>query len=183
MLSPWQHHSAPSSSPTATWTARRSSTASKRWPAGTTTSRWTSSASKPTEEYEACLFDGSGDILIEHLEYLYEKAAGGVEVTFFCAPVIETGMELVVRPGTRSIDELRGGRIAVRQPGRPHAATMRLRHMGLLDDVEVVHINDRDIGRWQQWRRVADGDCAAAWISSLYLPAALDAGLEVLPGA
>ncbi len=136
---------------------------------------------QPTEEYEASLFDGSGDILIEHLEYLYEKAAEGVEVTFFCAPVIETGMELVVRPGTRSIDELRGGRIAVRLPGRPHAATMRLRHMGLLDDVEVVHISDRDIGRWQQWRRVADGDCGAAWISSLYLPPALDAGLEVLP--
>ena len=41
---------------------------------------------KDSDEYEAALFDGTADVIIEHLEYLYEKAAKGQKVTFFCAP-------------------------------------------------------------------------------------------------
>lgn len=132
------------------------------------------------EEFEESIFNGESHILIEHLEYLWDRVSKGAGITFFCAPVVETGLELVVRPGICSIDELRGGRIVIRLPGRPHAATMRLRAIGLLDHVETTEIHDRNIGRWQQWKKVVDGDCVAAWISSLYLPPALEAGLAVL---
>jgi len=40
-----------------------------------------------TEGYEDALFDDGCDVIIEHLEYLYARAAEGAEVTMFCAPV------------------------------------------------------------------------------------------------
>ena len=76
---------------------------------------------QPTDEYEAALFDDSCDLLIEHLEFLYARAAGGAEVTMFCAPVDRTGVELMAPPAVRDVSELRGKTIAVRSWGRPHS--------------------------------------------------------------
>ncbi len=38
------------------------------------------------DEYEAALFNGAADVLIEHLEYLYDEAAKGKKTIVFCAP-------------------------------------------------------------------------------------------------
>ena len=38
------------------------------------------------DEYEAALFNGAADIIIEHLEYLYDEAKKGRKIGFFCAP-------------------------------------------------------------------------------------------------
>ena len=41
---------------------------------------------KDGDAYEAALFNGSADVIIEHLEYLYEEAAERKKVALFCAP-------------------------------------------------------------------------------------------------
>jgi hypothetical protein len=135
---------------------------------------------KSTEAYEAALFDGSCDVIMEHLEYLYERAAAGEKVTFFCAPSKGGNLELVVAPHVRSPEDFRGGTMAIRPSGQPHAIVQWLRMMGLEKDVQTAFFKDSDVGRWGQWKKVASGDCVATFMSPLYLPDALAAGLKVL---
>lgn len=131
-------------------------------------------------EFESSLFTGAADVLIEHHDFLFARAAEGSRIVMFCAPVIETGLELVARPGTVALEELRGGVIAVREQGRPQIAVMRLKAMGL-EDAPVTIVSDREAGRWGLWRKVVDGDCVAAFVTRLYLRDALEAGLVVVP--
>ncbi len=136
---------------------------------------------KSSAAYEGALFDGTADILIEHLEYLYEAAAKGRRITFFCAPSKGAGLALVVPEHVHRVEELIGHRIAVRASGQPHAVTLWLEMLGLEKDVATVLVDDRDVGRWGQWKKVLSGDCLATFISPLYLPEARAAGLTVLP--
>jgi hypothetical protein len=133
-----------------------------------------------TEDYEAALFEGNCDIIMEHLEYLYERAAAGEKVTFFCAPSKGGNLELVVAPHVQSPEDFRGGTMALRPSGQPHAIIQWLRMMGLEKDVETVFFKDSDVGRWGQWKKVASGDCVGTFVSPLYLPEAQAAGLKVL---
>jgi hypothetical protein len=135
---------------------------------------------KGTQEYEAALFNGSCDVIIEHLEYLYEKAAKGKKVTMFCAPSKGGSLELVVPRHVRGVEEFNGKIMAVRSSGQPHAVTLWLKMMGLAKDVRTVLVKDSEVGRWGQWKRVAAGECIATFISPLCLPQALAAGLKVL---
>jgi len=135
---------------------------------------------KGTEEYEAALFDGSCDVIIEHLEYLYDEAAKGKKVTLFMAPSKGGNLELVVRAGVARPDDLRGGTMAVRTQGQPHAVTLWLKMMGLEKEVGTILIHDKEVGRWSQWKKVVSGECVAAFMSPLYLPQALAAGLKTL---
>jgi len=132
------------------------------------------------DEYEAALFNGAADILIEHLEYLYDEAAKGKKITFFCAPSKGGGLDLVVPRDIQSVDALRGKIMAVRSHGQPHAVTLWLRMMGLENDVWTVIVQDKDVGRWGQWKKLISGECGATFMSPLYLPDALNAGLKVL---
>lgn len=70
-------------------------------------------------EYEAALFDGSTDVIIEHLEYLYEEAAKGKKITFFCAPSNGGGLELVVPQRIQGVEEFVGKTMAVPSQGQP----------------------------------------------------------------
>jgi Fe-S cluster biogenesis protein NfuA len=133
------------------------------------------------EEFEAALFTGACDTIIEHSEYLHTEAAKGKKIAFFCAPQIRRGLKLVVPRNFTALDELRGKTMAVRDLGRPHAITLWLRKMGLEKDVATVIVKDKDIGRWKQWKKVINGACAACFISPLYLPDALAAGLKTFP--
>jgi hypothetical protein len=98
--------------------------------------------------FEAALFDGSADVLIEHLEFLYEEAAKGKKITMFCAPSRGGGLHLVVPHHVRAVQEFRGKTMAVRTSGQPHAVTLWLRMMGLERDVATVMVSDGEIGRW-----------------------------------
>jgi hypothetical protein len=134
---------------------------------------------KGEDEYEAALFNDSADVIIEHLEYLYEEAAKGKKVTIFCAPSKGGGLDLVAPQHIRSVEEFRGQTMAVRSHGQPHAVTLWLRMMGLEKNVETVIVHDKDVGRWGQWKKVASGECVATFMSPLYLPDALNSGLKV----
>lgn len=135
---------------------------------------------KDGDEYEAALFNGAADVIIEHLEYLYEEATRGKKVSFLCAPSKGGGLDLVVPQHISSVEDLRGRTIAVRTHGQPHAVALWLRMMGLEDDVTTVLVHDKEVGRWGQWKKVVSGDAAAAFMSPLYLPEALAAGLKIL---
>jgi hypothetical protein len=133
------------------------------------------------DEFEAAIFDGSADLICEHMEYLYEEAAlDRHRATMFFCPVGKTDDKLVVGPETESIADLRGKAIAVRDRGRPHAIAMQVRNLGLEDRVELVTVSDDDVGRWAQWRTILDGRCAATFIPCLSIAPALEAGLRVL---
>ena len=136
---------------------------------------------KGTKDYEAALFNDSCDVIIEHLEYLYPGAAQGKKVTMFCAPSLARGLELVVPAEVQSVQALRGKSLAVRTSGRPHALVMWLRMMGLENDIKIQMVSDSEVGRWGQWKKVLNGECIATFMSDLYLPDALAAGLKVLP--
>lgn len=133
------------------------------------------------EEFEAALFNNSCDVIIEHIEYLHTEAAKGKKVTFFCAPQIHRGLKLVVPQSFKSLDELRGKTMAVRDLGRSYTVTLWLRKMGLEKDVKTIIVKDQDIGRWQQWKKVVARKCAACFMAPIYLPAALAAGLKTFP--
>jgi hypothetical protein len=137
---------------------------------------------RDTDAYEAAPFDGAADLICEHLEYLYAEAAQGTQrATMFLSPARDTEGQLVVRPDINSLDDLRGQRIAVRTSGRPHSIAMRIRALGLEESVELLPVADAEVGRWQQWRKLVSGECAATFVSCLYLPAALEAGLRIFP--
>lgn len=132
-------------------------------------------------EFEASLFDDAADVLIDHVEFLYAEAVKGKKITFFCAPRIVRGLELVVPKHVTSVSEFAGKAMAVRDSGRPHAVTLWLRMMGLEGKVAVPIFKDADVGRWGQWKKVVSGECIACFMDPLYLAAALNAGLKVLP--
>lgn len=133
------------------------------------------------DAFEAALFNGSADVLIEHLEFLYAEAANGKKITMFCAPSTGGGLHLVVPPTIRAVEEFRGKTMAVRAQGQPYAVTLWLRMMALDKDVATIVIDDNDIGRWGHWKKVVSGECIATFISPFYLPEALSAGLKVMP--
>jgi len=58
---------------------------------------------------------------------------------------------------------------------------MWLRMMGLENDMKIQMVGDSEVGRWGQWKKVLNGECIATFMSDLYLPDALAAGLKVLP--
>jgi hypothetical protein len=136
---------------------------------------------KGTEDYEAALFGGACDVIIEHLEYLYDEAARGQKITLFSAPSRGGGLDFVVPSEIRKPEDLKGGIMAVRSSGQPHAVTLWLRMLGLDKDVGTQIVKDSEVGRWGQWKKVAAGECIASFISPLYSPDALAAGLKVLP--
>ncbi len=133
------------------------------------------------EAYEAAIFNGACDVIIEHLEYLYEEAAKGKKVTMFCAPSKGGGLHLVVGPDVKGLEEFKGKSMAVRSSGQPYAVTLWLRMLGLEQEVATVITGDNEVGRWGQWKKVATGESVATFMSPLYLPQALAAGLKVLP--
>lgn len=136
---------------------------------------------QPTDEYEAAIFGGATDVIIEHTEYLFGAPIRGKNVTMFCAPSVATESHLVTRPDVKEVAQLAGGTVAIRGSGRPQASIIALKEMGLGGKVDTVIVRDSEVGRWGQWKKVVSGECVATFMSALYLPEALAAGLHELP--
>ena len=124
---------------------------------------------KGYDEFESALFNGTADVLIDHVEFLYTEAAKGRKITFFCAPKILRGLELVVPKNVERLDEFAGKTMAVRASGRPHAVTLWLRMVGLEGKVGTPIFKDDEVGRWGQWKKVTSGECIACFMDPLYL--------------
>lgn len=135
---------------------------------------------KPYGEFEASLFNNAADVLIDHVEFLYAEAAKGKKITFFCAPRIVRGLDLLVPQQIKNVSEFASKSMAVRQSGRPHAVTLWLRMVGLEGKVGVPIFSDEEVGRWGQWKKVVSGECIACFMDPLYLDEPLQAGLKIL---
>jgi hypothetical protein len=59
------------------------------------------------DEYEAALFNGAANVIIEHLEYLYDEAAKGKKTIIFCAPSKDGGLDLVVPQHISSVAQFK----------------------------------------------------------------------------
>jgi hypothetical protein len=132
-------------------------------------------------EFEASLFNDSADVLIDHVEFLYAEATKGKKITFFCAPRIVRGLDLMVPKHVENVSEFTGKNMAVRDSGRPYTVTLWLRMMGLEGKVGVPIFKDADVGRWGQWKKVVSGECIACFMDPLYQAEPLKAGLKFLP--
>jgi hypothetical protein len=131
--------------------------------------------------FEASLFNDSADVLIDHVEFLYAEATKGKKITFFCAPRIVRGLDLMVPKHVENVSEFTGKNMAVRDSGRPYTVTLWLRMMGLEGKVGVPIFKDADVGRWGQWKKVVSGECIACFMDPLYQAEPLKAGLKFLP--
>jgi len=91
----------------------------------------------------------------------------------------QSSERLLARAGIESVDDLTGAVIAIRATESSRLSAMRwLKFLRLEDRVRTLVIDDRDVGRWQQWRRTADGAADAVICSPLYAPPALAEGLH-----
>ena len=138
---------------------------------------------QPKLDFEGALFNGACDAIIEHTEYLYPEAKQGAGVIMFCAPIQWTDATLVVPPSVQDVNELDGTTIAIRAQGRAEVTALLIKAIGLENKTTTVLVSDAEVGRWGQWRKVLSGECGATFMSSQYLPDAVNAGLKVLPTA
>jgi ABC-type nitrate/sulfonate/bicarbonate transport system substrate-binding protein len=131
--------------------------------------------------YEDGFLSGKFDVICEHLRFLFPARLAGYPVRCLAACQNRGGEHLLARDGVSSIEALAGLRVAVRATESSRLSALRwLRYLGLEDRVQPVVIDDAEIGRWQQWRRVANGGADAVVCSPLYAPPALAAGLHRL---
>jgi hypothetical protein len=52
-------------------------------------------------------FNGAANVIIEHLEYLYDEAAKGKKTIIFCAPSKDGGLDLVVPQHISSVAQFK----------------------------------------------------------------------------
>lgn len=131
-------------------------------------------------KFESAIFEDGAEVLIEHTEYLYGEPYRGRNVTMFVAPCITTDLYFMVSKDVTEVEQLVGGTVAIRGSGRPHSSMLELRSMGLDGRVNTVIVPDSEVGRWGQYKKVTSGECGGAFMTTLYLPPALAAGLHVL---
>lgn len=134
-----------------------------------------------SEDWSEVLRRGEVDAIAENYWALQRfRAAGEPFVTL--ASAAHRWMELLlVRPGIRSLEDLRGKKVAVRLTG-PQASFPKVlfARLDLLDDIELVIYSEKETGRWGHWKPVVAGDCSACFMLPSYADAALAAGLTAI---
>ena len=133
-------------------------------------------------DFPRILLDGDCEFIAENYYNLQIFRSKGVPLVSVVGAVNELNETLIVRPSIRRLEDLRGEKIAIR--GRhptDFIDTLWFQDMGLAEQVELVLVDENEVGRWSMWKKVQDGACAASFITNLYVDAALEAGLKVLP--
>ncbi|MFC0527639.1 ABC transporter substrate-binding protein [Phytohabitans kaempferiae] len=125
---------------------------------------------------------GEVDVIAENYWGLMTYAARGVPFLTVASTAHRWRELLLVRPGVGRVEDLAGRRFAVRDTG-PQALFpgLWLEDAGLAGEVEQVVVPQRETGRWGHWKRVAEGECDACFMSPLYAAPALAAGLTPIP--
>jgi ABC-type nitrate/sulfonate/bicarbonate transport system substrate-binding protein len=134
-----------------------------------------------SEDYEQGFLRGEFDLICEHLRFLFPARLAGHPVRCLAACQNRSSEVLLVGPGIAALEELTGRAVAIRAtPASQISATYWLKHLGLKGQVQMLIVEDDEVGRWQQWRKVTSGEADAVVCSPLYQDAALSAGLHVL---
>lgn len=131
--------------------------------------------------YDQEFLSGKLDLVCESFRFLFPARRDGYPVRVLAATHNFAVERLLVRPGIHSLLDLEGKRVVIRATESSRITSLNwLRHLGLEDRVKALVVDDREVGRWQQWRKVAAGEAEAVICSPLYLQPPLDAGLQVL---
>jgi hypothetical protein len=132
-----------------------------------------------SEDWAEVLRRGEVELIGESYWRLQRYRAAGVPFVTLASAVHLWTELLLVRDGIRTLEDLRGRRLAVRGTG-PQALypSVFLREAGLQNDVETVRFSEKDTGRWGHWQRVLDGTCDACFVLPLYSDAPKAAGLR-----
>ena len=132
------------------------------------------------EEWGELLQNEEVDFLVENYWGLQSYRHRGVPFVTLAGNVDTWNENLVVRKDISRVQDLNGKRLAGRPTG-PTAVfpTMWLGDLGM--SMEQIVIPEKKTGRWGHWKAVADGECDACFMSSLYIEPALQAGLRKLP--
>jgi ABC-type nitrate/sulfonate/bicarbonate transport system substrate-binding protein len=131
------------------------------------------------EDWGERLKRGEVDALAENYWGLQRlRAAGAPFVTV--AAGAQTLLEyLMVRPEVKTLDDLRGKKIIIRNHGPQFTSpAVILAQLGLRNDVELVQETETE--RWGHWKEVADGTGDACFMTPLYAEPAFAAGLQAL---
>lgn len=132
------------------------------------------------ETFEERFLRGELDVICEHSRFLYPARLKGHDVRCLAA-CQRPESKLLVAPDIGAVTDLRGKTIAIRAtPQSRISGTYWMRRLGLDRDNRLLYVEDAEVGRWQQWRKVASGDAHAVIATPLYEDAALAAGLHQL---
>ena len=130
-------------------------------------------------EYGEFLLKGVADVLAESYWQLQRFRKRGAPFVCVAGSGTSFNSTLFVSPDVKGIEDLKGGRIATRDHGPTKLAErIWLKNAGLRDSVQQVIVPTREVGRWGEWKKVASGECQAAFVANLYAQPALDAGLK-----
>jgi hypothetical protein len=147
----------------------------ERWAFGATVTR-------TGEEWGDLLEREQVDVIAENYWGLQTYRARGVPFVTLASASNSWTEKLYVRPSVTQVSELAGTRMALRGVGpQTLFPGLWLSDVGLADVVETVLFPESETGRWGHWKKVADGTCQSCFMTPLYAPAAVEAGLVELP--
>lgn len=131
--------------------------------------------------YEEEFLAGRLDVVCESFRFLFPARRDGHPVRVLAATHNFAVEKLLARPDIRGVEDLVGRTIAIRGTESTRITSFNwLRHLGLEGKVKTLVIEDREVGRWQQWRKVAAGEADAVICSPLYMHGPLGGGLQVV---
>jgi ABC-type nitrate/sulfonate/bicarbonate transport system substrate-binding protein len=130
----------------------------------------------PFPEY---LKDGATDVLCENYWQLQNQRARGERWISVATAVCTLNEKLFVRPDVKSIDDLRGKKIAIRKTG-PSQLIPQLWAQDNNLNLEAAIYDEKETGRWGSWKKVLDGTCACGFITNFYQDDPRGAGLKEL---
>jgi hypothetical protein len=132
-----------------------------------------------SEDWGQKLIRGEIDAIAENYWGLQRFRAEGAPLVTVASSAHLWQELLLVRPGIESLIDLRGKKLAVRDhgPQRSFPAVL-FGQLSLLDDIEQVVVDEKDLGRWGVWKAVTDGRCDACFMTPAYADAPLAAGLR-----
>src|SRR5262245_44176057 len=111
---------------------------------------------------------GDVDFIAENYWGLQAFRARGTPFITVASIVNRMTEMLLANDSVRSVDDLRGKKFAVRGGGpQLFLPGLWLKDLGLDRVVEQVVIPDSEVGRWGHWKKVANGECAACFMTTI----------------
>jgi ABC-type nitrate/sulfonate/bicarbonate transport system substrate-binding protein len=127
------------------------------------------------------LLDGATDFLAENYWQLQALRAKGQPLVSVATAVSTLNEKLFVHPSIRTINDLRGKKLAIRGLGPSQLIPgLWLKDHGLADNVEGVTVSEDEVGRWGQWKKVVTGECHGTFVTNFYQDEPRKAGLKEL---
>lgn len=132
-----------------------------------------------SEDWGEKLKRGEIDAISENYWGLQRFRAAGAPFVTVASSAHWWHEQLLVRPGIESLLDLRGKRLAVRDHGPQRSfPTVLFAQLNLVDDIEQVVVDEKELGRWGVWKAVADGRCDGCFMTPAYAAPPLAAGLH-----